>query len=215
MNPEDKRKNIASSMLKGAGVVAGGSIVYDNLTKGGVTSALKALATPAVDAVSGATPDVSKTSAALDTLKAVPDKISSSVKGGLDSASKVVGIQGLENANQAVGNAVALGLGGATAGALVHLVGKGAKAVKNKMSGDMSSSPKDVLYHINYADSHFKSMEPIIEYGRKNKVDNHETWKGYLESASMVKKSNPKEAESYTKKVDKIAAEDRASRGEK
>ena len=211
MNPEDKRKNIASSVLKGAGALAGGSIVYDNLTKGGVTSALKALAAPlAVDAVSGATVNPS----ALNALKAVPDKISSSVKGGLDSASKVVGIQGLENANQAVGNAVALGLGGAAGGALVHLIGKGAKAVKNKMSGDMSSSPKDVLYHINYADSHFKSMKPIIDYGKKNGVDNHETWKGYLESASMVKKATPKEAESYTKKVDKIAAEDRASRGE-
>ena len=211
MNPDDKRKNIASSMLKGAGVLAGGSIVYDNLTKGGVTSALKALAAPSAVDATGATVNPS----ALNALKAVPDKISSSVKGGLDSASKVVGIQGLENANQAVGNAVALGLGGATAGALLHLVGKGAKAVKNKMSGDMSSSPKDVLYHINYADSHFKSMKPIIDYGKKNKVDNHETWKGYLESASMVKKATPKEAESYTKKVDKIAAEDRASRGEK
>ena len=211
MNHNDKRKNIASSMLKGAGVLAGGSIVYDNLTKGGVTSALKALAAPSAVDAAGATVNPS----ALNALKAVPDKISSSVKGGLDSASKVVGIQGLENANQAVGNAVALGLGGATAGALLHLVGKGAKAVKNKISGDMSSSPKDVLYHINYADSHFKSMKPIIDYGKKNKVDNHETWKGYLESASMVKKATPKEAESYTKKVDKIAAEDRASRGEK
>ena len=47
---------------------------------------------------------------------------------------------------------------------------------------------------------------------RRNGVDDHETWKGYLESASMVKKATPKEAESYTKKVEKIAAEDRASR---
>ena len=212
MNPDDKRKNIASSMLKGAGVVAGGSIVYDNLTKGGVTSALKALAAPsAVDAVSGAT----VTPSALNALKAVPDKISSSVKGGLDSASKVVGIQGLENANQAVGNAVALGLGGATAGALFHLLGKGAKAVKNKVSGDMSSKIKDVNYHINYADSHYKSMEPIIRYGKRNNVDHDELWQGYLESASSVRRATPKEAESYTKKVDKIAAEDRASRGEK
>lgn len=209
MNPDDKRKNIASSMLTGAGVLAGGSIAADVLTKGGVTSALKTLATPST--VPGATVNPS----ALETLKAVPNKISSSVKGGLDSASEVIGIQGLENANQAVGNAVALGLGGAAGGALVHLLGKGAKAVKNKMSGDMSSSPKDVLYHINYADSHFKSMAPIIDYGKKNGVDNHETWKGYLESASMVKKATPKEAESYTKKVDKIAAEDRASKGEK
>lgn len=210
MNPDDKRKNIASSMLKGAGVLAGGSIVYDNLTKGGVTSALKALATPAVDAA-GATVNPS----ALNALKAVPDKISSSVKGGLDSASKVVGIQGLENANQAVGNAVALGLGGATAGALFHLIGKGAKAVKNKISGDMSSSPKDVNYYINYADSHYKSMEPIIRYGKRNNIDHNELWQGYLESASSVRRATPKEAESYTKKVDKIAAEDRASRGEK
>lgn len=213
MNSDDKRKNIASSMLKGAGVVAGGSIVYDNLTKGGVTSALKALAAPsAVDAVSGAT--VSPSSA-LNALKAVPDKISSSVKSGLDSASKVVGIQGLENANQAVGNAVALGLGGAAGGALVHLIGKGAKAVKNKMSGDMSSKTKDINYHINYADSHYKSMEPIIRYGKRNNIDHNELWQGYLESASSVRRATPKEAESYTKKVDKIAAEDRASRGEK
>ena len=209
MNPDDKRKNIASSMLTGAGVLAGSSVATDVLTKGGVTSALKTLATPST--VSGATVNPS----ALDTLKAVPNKISSSVKGGLDFvAEKGLGIQGLENANQAVGNAVALGLGGAAGGALVHLLGKGAKAVKNKMSGDMSSKPKDVLYHINYADSHFKSMAPIIDYGKKNGVDNHETWKGYLESASMVKKATPKEASNYTKKVDKIAAEDRASRGE-
>lgn len=208
--PEEykKNKNLASSILAGAGIGAGGSIVYDNLTKGGVTSALKALATPS--SVSGATVNPS----ALETLKAVPNKISSNVKGGLDSASEVLGIKGLENANQAFGNAVALGLGGAAGGALVHLIGKGAKAVKNKMSGDMSSKPKDVLYHINYADSHFKSMAPIIDYGKKNGVDNHETWKGYLESASMVKKANPIEASNYTKKVEKIAAEDRASRGE-
>lgn len=212
MNPDDKRKNIASSMLKGAGVLAGGSIVYDNLTKGGVTSALKALAAPsAVDAVSGATVNPS----ALDALKAVPDKISSSVKGGLDSASKVVGIQGLENANQAVGNAVALGLGGATAGALLYLVGKGAKAVKNKISGDMSSNPKDINYHINYADSHYKSMKPIIDYGKRKGVDHDELWQGYLESASSVRRATPSEAAKYTRKSNKIAAEDRASRGEK
>lgn len=209
MNPDDKRKNIASSMLTGAGALAGGSIAADVLTKGGVTSALKTLATPS--AVSGATVNPS----ALESLKAVPNKISSSVKDKLDFvAEKGLGIQGLENANQAVGNAVALGLGGAAGGALVHLLGKGAKAVKNKMSGDLSSKPKDVLYHINYADSHFKSMAPIIDYGKKNGVDNHETWKGYLESASMVKKATSKEASNYTKKVEKIAAEDRASRGE-
>lgn len=212
-NDENKRnKSIASSILTGAGLGAGGSIVYDNLTKGGVTSALQALAKPsAVDAISGAVPK----SSALDTLKAIPNQISTGVKTNLDSASKWLGFEGLENANQAIGNAVTVGLGGATAGALAHLLHKGGKAIKNKMSGDMSSKPKDVNYHINYANSHYKSMEPIIRYGKRKGVDHDELWQGYLESASSVRRATPTEAAKYTRKSNKIAAEDRASRGEK